>query len=148
MGELAASRELAELEGLTDEAIANYTRAMELGNTQPAVSRRLVGLLSQRNDSGRIDRVFEMLSERGAATGNLTVTLALAAIRQQDFDRGIALARQVFSESSTDYGDHLFLGQFYLAAPAPRRRQRAAPRSRARPGGSHHVGELRPISGS
>jgi predicted Zn-dependent protease len=37
--------ELAELEGQTEEAIRNYTRAIEQGNAQPTLVRRLVGLL-------------------------------------------------------------------------------------------------------
>ena len=46
----------------------------------------------------------------------MTISTALNALRVQDFDRAIALARQIFSESSSSFGDHLFLGQFYLAA--------------------------------
>ncbi len=101
---------------MIDEAIAHYSRAIELGDNRSAVARRLVGLLNQRDDSARIDRVIEMLSERGRATGDLATATALKAMRQQDYDRGIALARQAFSESSTSFADHVLLGQFYQAA--------------------------------
>jgi len=85
---------LAELEGHTDDAIEDYTRAIERGNTQPALARRLVGLLNQKEEFDQVDRVVKPLSDRGLATGELTIATALSAIRQQDYDRGIALARQ------------------------------------------------------
>jgi cellulose synthase operon protein C len=115
-GHFVLLAEIAELEGQTEQAIRNYTQAIELGNAQPTLARRLVGLLNQGNQFDRIDRVIEVLSDRGTSTADLVLSTALNAIRQQDYDRGIALARQVFSESSTNYSDHLFLGQFYLAA--------------------------------
>src|SRR5271157_1657947 len=111
--------ELAELEGHTDDAIEDYTRAIERGNTKLVLARRLVGLLNQKEKFDQVDRVVKILSDRGLDTGELTIATALSAIRQQDYDRGIALARRVFSESSTNFGDHLFLGQFYLAAGRP-----------------------------
>ena len=46
----------------------------------------------------------------------LTIVKALDAIRKQDFDGAIALARQVFPETSTNSSDHLTLGRFYMAA--------------------------------
>ena len=57
--------ELAELEGHTDDAIENYTRAIERGNTQPALARRLVGLLNQKEEFDQVDRVVRILSDRG-----------------------------------------------------------------------------------
>ena len=119
-GSFVLLAEIAELEGQTDEAIKNYTQAIELGNTQPALARRLVGLLNQ-GETVRPDRSRDQNPFRpGLSAGDLMISTALNAIRQQDYDRGIALARQVFSERSTNFSDHLFLGQFYLAAHRPR----------------------------
>jgi len=115
-GNFVLLAQIAELEGQTDEATKNYTRAIELGNNQPNLARRLVGLLNQGNQFDQIDRVVKILSDRGLSAGDLMLATALNAIRQQDYDRGIALARQVFSESSTRFFDHLFLAQFHLAA--------------------------------
>ncbi len=112
--------EIAELEGHTDAAIWHYTRAVELGNNQPPVARRLVGLLNQNNQLDEIERVVKVLTDRGMAAGELTLATALNAIRRQEYDRGLALARRLFSEGSTSFGDHLLLGQLYLAAQRPR----------------------------
>ncbi len=108
--------ELAELAGRADEAIQDYTRAIELGNNDPGVARRLAGLLDQKGDLGPLERVARVLTDRGASAADLTVAAALDAIRRREYDRGIALARRTFPENSTHHADHLMLGRFYLAA--------------------------------
>ena len=108
--------QIAELRHRPDEALAGFLRAVELGNGQPPVIRRLTGLLYQRNQFDEIDRVTQLLRERGIAPEELTIVNAINAIRKQDFDQGIALARQVFPETSTNPSDHLTLGRFYVSA--------------------------------
>ncbi len=114
------SGEVSELQGRTEEAIKHYTRAVERGNVRLPLARRLVGLLNQSNQFDQIEHVVKLLTDRGIAPGELVITTALNAIRQKDYDRGIALARQVFSETSTNFAEHLFMGQFYQAAQRPR----------------------------
>ena len=75
-----------------------------------------MGLLDQQNRFDEIDHVAQVLRDQGAALDEITIVKALDAIRKQDFDRGIALARQVFPETSTNYSDHLTLGRFYMTA--------------------------------
>ncbi len=108
--------ELAELAGSPDEAIANYLRAIEQGSTQPSLVRRLVHLLNERGRFDEIDAVARVVRSEGAAVDEITMVKALEAIRKQDFDRGITLARQVFGETSTIFSDHLALGRAYAAA--------------------------------
>jgi len=108
--------ELAELAGSTDQAITAYLRAVELGNVQPALVRRLVVLLNERERFQEVDHVAQVLRDQGGALDEVTIVRALDAIRRRDFDRGVALARQVFSASSTNSGDHLNLGRIYTAA--------------------------------
>ena len=108
--------ELAELAGSPDLAIEHYLRAVELGNVQPSFARRLVGLLNQRNRFDEIDRVAQVLREQGVALDEITLIKAIDAIRKQDFDQGIALARQILTETSTKPSDHLTLGRFYASA--------------------------------
>ena len=110
------SGELAELAGNPDLAVEHYLRAVELGNVQPSFARRLVGLLNQRNRFNDIDHVAEVLREDGVALDEITIIKALEAIRKQEFDQGIALARQIFTETSTNPSDHLTLGRFYASA--------------------------------
>jgi tetratricopeptide (TPR) repeat protein len=115
-GGFALNGEIAELAGRPDEAIPFYLKAIELGDTQPSLARRLVGLLSQRNQYGQIEHLAVLFRERGEVFNDVMVLEALQAIRKQDYDRGIALARQVFSENSTRSSDHLTLGRIYMSA--------------------------------
>jgi tetratricopeptide (TPR) repeat protein len=111
--------EIAELEGRTDAAIGHYNRAIELGNNQPQVARRLVGLLTQNNQPDQVERLVKILADRGVVTGEVTLAAALQAIGRKEYERGLALARQVHPASSTYFGDHLVLAQLYLAAQRP-----------------------------
>jgi tetratricopeptide (TPR) repeat protein len=108
--------ELAELRGDVDAAIPDFLRSIELGNSKPELARRLVGLLYQHQEFDQIDRVVQILQDRGVALEDLTSITALNAIRKQDFARAIALARQAFPEASTRATDHLSLGRILLAA--------------------------------
>ncbi len=108
--------ELAELAGSPDRAIEYYLRAVDMGNVQPAFARRLVGLLNQRNRINEIDHLAQVLREQGVALNEITIIKAVEAIRKQDFAGALALARQVFSETSTNPSDHLTLGRFYMSA--------------------------------
>ncbi|MGA2700263.1 MAG: tetratricopeptide repeat protein [Isosphaeraceae bacterium] len=108
--------ELAELAGSPEEAITSYLRAVELGDTRPLLVRRLVVLLNERNRVGEIDRLTQVLRDQGATVGEVTIARALDALRKGNFDQGLALARQLFPESSTNSSDHLELGRFYAAA--------------------------------
>jgi tetratricopeptide (TPR) repeat protein len=108
--------EIAELEGHVDEAIRNYTLAIELGNSQPTLARRLVSLLGQAKDRSQIERVINLLSNRGVAVADLRISAALNAIRQGDFRGGVELARQVCPENSTNYDEHLFMGYVFTLA--------------------------------
>jgi cellulose synthase operon protein C len=115
---IALSGEIAELAGDPKTAIDHYLRAVELGNVQPSLVRRLTGLLSvsDRNRDAEIDHVAQVVRDQGAALDEITMVKALDAIRKKDFDRGLALARQVFPETSTSSSDHLTLGRLYITA--------------------------------
>jgi tetratricopeptide (TPR) repeat protein len=115
----ALNGEIAELAGAADQAIAFYVQALELGNVQPSLARRLVVLLDQQGRRAELDRVTQVLRDQGASLGEITLVQALEAIRRRDFDRGLSLARQVFPESSPSAADHLSLGLIYQAAGRP-----------------------------
>ncbi|MFI5457357.1 MAG: tetratricopeptide repeat protein [Isosphaerales bacterium] len=103
--------EIAEFDSRHDDAIASYQRAIDLGNSQPAIVRRLAGLLSDRNRFDDIDRLVASLRDRGIPAADLTIATAFNAIRNKDYERGLALARQVIPARSTRYTDHLNLGR-------------------------------------
>src|SRR5262249_11276704 len=111
--------EIAELSGSPDQAIEYYLRALELGNVQPLFARKLVGLLNERNrpgDQEKIEHVTQVLRNQGAALAEVAIVQATEALRRQEFDKAITLAREVFPKNSASASDHLNLGRFYLAA--------------------------------
>src|SRR5271157_311914 len=108
--------QFAELQNRPDQALTSYIEAVKLGNGQPAVIRRLVGLLYERNQFDEIDRLARMLHDRSVALVELTAVEAINALRKGDYNQGIALVRQVFSDASTSFSDQLSLGRFYYAA--------------------------------
>ena len=113
---IALNGEIAELSGSSDQAIDYYLRAIELGNVQPSLVRRLAGLLNERNRFADIDQLARVVRDQGAALDEITIVKALDSIRKHDFANGLALARQVFPETSSSPSDHLTLGRLYMTA--------------------------------
>jgi len=107
--------EIAELEGRDDDVVA-YQRAIDLGNSQPAIIRRLIGVLSDQKRFDDIDRLLTNLRDRGIAAEDLAIATAYSAIRGKDYERGLAIARHVIPASSTRYGDHLALGRILFSS--------------------------------
>jgi tetratricopeptide (TPR) repeat protein len=109
---------LAELrgEGDLDAAIADYLRSIELGCSQPGIARALVALLFQRQQFDQIDRVAQILQDRGQELHDLTLVSAINALRREEFERAVALARQAVPQASTLAKDHLALGQILVLA--------------------------------
>jgi tetratricopeptide (TPR) repeat protein len=115
-GASALEAEIADLEKRRDEAANAYICAVELGDPSPRRARRAVELLYQRQAFDDIDRLVQMLSGRGMATESLTIKSALNAIRRQEFNRGIALARTLFPDNARSATDHLLFGRVLMAA--------------------------------
>jgi len=118
-GGLVLRGQLAELTGQPEDAVRDYLQAIDRGAMQPDLARRLVGLLYQRQQFDKIDQIVQKLIERGMAPDDLKLVTALDALRKNEIDRGLALAREVVSESSTNAFDLLFLGRMLLYAGRP-----------------------------
>ena len=75
--------QIAELQNQPEQALTNYMEAVKLGNGQPAVVRRLVLLLYQRNRFEDIERLAQLLRNRDIALAELTtLASALNALRR------------------------------------------------------------------
>lgn len=113
-GSYAITAQIAERQGQIDVATQNYQLAVERGANQPTLARRLVGLLYQQQQFDEIDRVVEILERRNAGLADLTLIEAMNALRRGEVDRGIALARRILPEDSTNAADHLFVGRMMV----------------------------------
>jgi predicted Zn-dependent protease len=94
--------EIAEIGGRTEEAIAQYTLAVERGNAQPKVAQRLVGLLNQNNQLDQIEPLLEKVAAPAQKAGPEEVAWAnrtraqaiLKSGRPAALDQALALVEQ------------------------------------------------------
>ena len=110
--------QIAELKGLTEEAIEQFKQAVMLGDLQPAIVHRLMGML-YRNPSGQANQIEQLVSDlrtKGFPVEDLMINDALAAVAKGEVTRGLTLAQQVISESSSNFSDHLLMGRLYTVA--------------------------------
>jgi len=107
----ALAGEISQLRGEQDAAIEHYRRAIELGGRNPGLVRRLIALLYRQHRYLEAERVIRQVEEgRERLSPELGRMASQLSLRTADFDRSVALARQV-AAGSKDYRDHLWLGQ-------------------------------------
>ena len=116
-GSYVLEAQIAELKPDVDVAIEGYKKALERGNTNPEVVKRLLALLNQQNRYDEIYRLAEDLRNRPDAPPELKLATAYKAILDHDYRGAIELAREIFPEQSLRYSDHLAMGRLYVAIP-------------------------------
>ncbi len=105
-----------ELDGNPDRAVENYQKALELGDRQFAVVRRLVELLYERHRYAEADEAIRKLQEQAPISNDLCRLAAEVSLRNLNADRALRLAHQAVPGESADYRDRLWLGQILWAA--------------------------------
>ena len=124
-GALVVQARIDDLGGNPDKALEGYTRAIELGERQPAVIRRSVDLLFQQGRYPEAQEVLRNLPERelaGAGLGRQAATLTLLnrdGTSAADRKRALELGRQSVADDSQNFRDFLWLGQVAEAAGEP-----------------------------
>jgi tetratricopeptide (TPR) repeat protein len=113
---LVAKADLEVLKGNTEPAIANYRKAIELGETGPQVIRQLVKLLYERQRFVEADQEIQRLQKQTLVAANLQHLAADISLRNENAARAVELAHEAVSADSTDYRDHLWLGQILAAS--------------------------------
>jgi tetratricopeptide (TPR) repeat protein len=109
-----------ELEGKADSAAANYLRALELGERDPAVVAQAARLLYQRRRFAAAGQAVRLLEEQGPLPRDLARLAAEIALAHEGGGiRTLILARQAAPADSRDYRDHLWLAQIQSAAGKP-----------------------------
>jgi len=103
--------EIHDRQNRLEPAIQNYLRAIDLGERDPGVVRRVVQLLYQQQRYTEADRVIRRLEEQQTPfSADLGRMAAEISLRLDDFDRALEMARQVAAGSKA-YRDHIWLGQ-------------------------------------
>jgi Tfp pilus assembly protein PilF len=127
---LIARAEIEELKGNLEQAIANYRRALDLGDRSPRHVRQLVQLLYQRQRFDEADQEIRKLQAQAPLSTDLQRLAVDISLRNQDPARAITLAQQAVAADSRDYREQLWLGQV-LAASGKRASEAEAPLRRA-----------------
>jgi tetratricopeptide (TPR) repeat protein len=102
---------LAEQDGNLDKALDHYLQATKQGERRPEVLRRLLELLTERRRYAEADQVLRDLRAQVSLAGALARLGAEVALGTNDPEQALELARQAVPPGSTDYRDHLWLGQ-------------------------------------
>lgn len=109
--------EIDEMEERMEEAIQHYLQAIvTLGDAEPRAARRAIQLLYERQRYAEADKVFQKLILRTPFSSDLMRLGADLALRSQRLDDAVELAKQAIKADSTNYKDHLWLGQVLWAA--------------------------------
>ncbi|MEZ6070303.1 MAG: tetratricopeptide repeat protein [Pirellulales bacterium] len=111
--------EIERLDGNIEAAISNYQRAIDLGENNPTVGRRLLTLLTQQKRLDEVGKVIDWLKERGADQGTEKIG-AIAALREDpgNVDEALPLF-EAAAANSNDYRDFVALGQLRQKAGKP-----------------------------
>ncbi len=111
-----AMAQVDELEGRQDSAIDNYQRAVDMGEKQLSVMRRLVELLYERRRYAHADLVLRKLPEQTPVYGNLQRLAAQVKLEVGDAPEALDYARRVVPADSKDPADQRWLGAVLEAA--------------------------------
>jgi tetratricopeptide (TPR) repeat protein len=110
---------IAELQGDPARVLDASLQAIERGERNPTIVRRAVELLNAQGRTAEADRVVQKMLEQAPASSPLGQLAAETALRHQDPEQSLELARRAVAPDSKDYRDHLWLGAIYLAARRP-----------------------------
>src|SRR5262249_28378077 len=86
---------------------------------QPEVIRWVVELLCERRRFSEADQALRTLEEQGPLGKDLARSAADLALRNRDYPRAVALARQAVAPDTRDYRDHLWLAHLLQTAGRP-----------------------------
>jgi tetratricopeptide (TPR) repeat protein len=102
---------IEELDGNLDLALAHFRRAVDLGERDLSVVRRVVQLLYERQHYEQADAVLRQLPAQLIVRGQLQQVAVEVSLQVRDADRALELARRSVPENSDDYRDHVWMGQ-------------------------------------
>lgn len=110
-----ALAEFDDLEGLTQNALTSYLKAIDLGERDERAIVRSVQMLNRSRRYAEADKLLRKLQQERPLLGSLGKLAADTSVLTQDFGRALDLAEKTVLTGSTDPRDHLWLGQLRAA---------------------------------
>ncbi len=106
--------ELHELEGNNEAALKAYQEAVDLGDRNPMLLRRVVSLMSAQGRFAEADRLMRQFGAVGGGRAlDLERVASELALRQEDFTRALRSAERTARQSGLP-ADYMWLGQVLL----------------------------------
>lgn len=106
-----AQGELEELLNNPRQALTQYRRAHELGERNPRFIRRLVELLNREQQYAEAEGLLRTMQQQAPLTLELQRIAVETHIRGGNSDRALPLIHEMRLDESSDYREHLWLGQ-------------------------------------
>jgi tetratricopeptide (TPR) repeat protein len=110
-----AKAEIERLQNRIESAIANYRKAIELGDRSARAVRPLVLMLYQAQRYAEANQEIQRL-QKDLHTKELKQIAAMISLRTNNADLALEHAQGAVSGQSTDYRDYLWLGQVMAAS--------------------------------
>jgi tetratricopeptide (TPR) repeat protein len=101
---------LAQAKDDDETAIEHFKLAIELGDNEADVIRRVSALLYRNGRYAEADQMFRRLEKQASLSGLTGRLAADVSLRMKDYDRAVAMARTE-SVDSQDYRDSLWLSR-------------------------------------
>lgn len=113
---LQTRAELDELQGRPEQAIANYRRALELGSRDPQAIKQLLFLLAQAQRHDEVEQLLATMQKQQGTTDELVRYYVAHSVNRRDFKKAEYLVTQIVAKDSTNFRDHLWMGQILSAS--------------------------------
>jgi tetratricopeptide (TPR) repeat protein len=107
---------IAELEGRTDAALTYYQQAVQRGDTDLQVIRKLSTLLDQKGRHAEAQEVLAKLNETARSDSNILRLMAELSLKGNDRNQALVQAAKAVSEDSTNVADLTWLARMRRSA--------------------------------
>lgn len=102
-----------DLKGDSDTAMTKYQQAVEYGEANPDVLRRLMALLEAKGRGAQAEEILQKLPDSALSGSDVQRLAADLSLRMNNNSRGLLLAQRAVSKDSKDPNDHIWLGRVY-----------------------------------
>lgn len=106
-----ARGELDELEQKTDQAIASYRQAIDLGSRDPHCVYQLLELLTKARRSDEVEQLIRKMDQVGMGTPIQQLVVFKGVLNGQEPKMALEANPKLFRADSKNYRDHLLRGQ-------------------------------------
>lgn len=107
--------EIDDAQGKTEQAIANYRRALEQGVRSVRAGRELVLLLLRSQRFEEAEQEIRKLRNQSPLSNDLQRLAVAVSLNKQDFQKAESLARQGLAAGANDFREYLWMGQVLAA---------------------------------